>query len=510
MPRQCRAAAAGQQPEPVGQPAGDLGERQRPQPGGGELDRQRQAVKPPDDVDDQRAGLAVQRELRADRRRPVGEQPHGGILVKGRDDEQRLPGDAKRLPACRHDPQPGAVGEQCVRQVGARVDEMLAVVQDQQGAGVGQPLKQPGACVAAGGPLCPVGQQARFPQADRAEYRLRHVGGVGDRREFGEPDPVRRVIDCAVPYHCGDLGGQPRLARTAGADQGDETAGLQRLSHPGDLVRAADEAGELRPQVRAGAAGGRGGHGNFAAQHVQVDGPHVGSRVDAELVGEPGPQRLVPGERVRLPSGSGQRPHQQPGELLVQRVFRDQRLKLADAGGGPARVELLREEGDRRVQPQLLKAAGERLGEVPGIRERRPAPQRQRLGHGPLGDEPLKAQRVHVAGRHRQPVPRTRLLHGRRPAQCPAGPRHQSLQRVRHIGGERAVPDGPGQRAGAHRLAARQRQPGDQAAQPRAGDSHRRPAVVMDLKWPQYRDLHSTYCACGGDPQPPASRLRLP
>jgi len=56
------------------------------------------------------------------------------------------------------------------------------------------------------------------------------------------------------------------------------------------------------------------------------------------------------------------------------------------------------------------------------------------------------------------------------------------------------------------RLPARQRQPGDQAAQPGAGDRHRRPAVVMDLKWPQYRDPHSTYCACGGDPRAPAWR----
>ena len=183
----------------------------------------------------------------------------------------------------------------------------------------------------------------------------------------------------------------------------------------------------------------------------------------------------------------------------MQRVLRDQRLELADAGGGPARVELPREEGNRRVQPQLLKAAGERLGEVPGIGERRSAPQRQGLGHGPLGDEPLEAQRVHVVGRDRQPVPGRRLLHGRCPAQCPAGPRDQGLQRVRHVGGGRAVPDGLGKRAGAHRLPARQRQPGDQAAQPRAGDSDRRPAVVMDLEWPQYRDLHSTNCAWGDD-----------
>jgi len=160
MPVGSAAVAAAQQREPVLEPSVDLLDRHGAHLGRGELDRQRQAVKPPDDVDDQRAGLAVQPELRADRRRPVGEQPHGGILVQRRDDEQRLPGDAKRLPAGRHDPQLGAVGEQRVRQVSARVDEMLAVVEDQQGTGVGQPVKQPGARIAAGDQLRAVGQQA--------------------------------------------------------------------------------------------------------------------------------------------------------------------------------------------------------------------------------------------------------------------------------------------------------------------------------------------------------------
>jgi ABC-type Na+ transport system ATPase subunit NatA len=149
----------------------------------------------------------------------------------------------------------------------------------------------------------------------------------------------------------------------------------------------------------------------------------------------------TPRRMMRLPSGRGQRPHQQPGELLVQWVFRGQRLKLADAGGGPARVEFLAEKDDRRVQPQILKPAGERLGEIPGIRQGRPAPQRQGLGHRPLGDEPLEAQRVHVVGHHRQPVPGRRLFHRRWLAQSLAGPRDQGLQRVRHIGGKRAVPD---------------------------------------------------------------------
>lgn len=35
---------------------------------------------------------------------------------------------------------------------------------------------------------------------------------------------------------------------------------------------------------------------------------------------------------------------------------------------------------DGRLQPQLIEAAGERLGEVTGVRERRTPPQREGLG----------------------------------------------------------------------------------------------------------------------------------
>ena len=325
---------------------------------------------------------------------------------------------------------------------------------------------------------------------------LAMLTGLGARSSYaaGVLPSLRRG---RVPHHRGDLGRQPRLARTARSDQGDETAARQRLRHPGDLVRPADEAGQLRPQVRAGAGGGRGRRGNLPAQYLQVNGPHFGSRVDADLVAEPAPQRLVRGEGIRLASSSGQRPHQQPGEFLIQRMLDDQRLQLAGAGGGPASLQFPRQEGDRRLQPQLLKAAGERLGEVPGIREGRAAPQRQGLRHLPLGDEPLESQRVHVVGRDRQPVSGRRLLNASRLAQCLAGPRDQGLQRVRHVGGERVVPDRLGQRAGAHRLPARQRQPGDQTAQSHAGDRHRRPAVVVDLKWSQDRDPHTSIVPAG-------------
>ena len=53
------AAAPGQQPEPLIQPAVQLGQRHRPQPGRGQLDRQRHPVQPPAHRHRQRPGLLV-------------------------------------------------------------------------------------------------------------------------------------------------------------------------------------------------------------------------------------------------------------------------------------------------------------------------------------------------------------------------------------------------------------------------------------------------------------------
>ena len=176
----------------------------------------------------------------------------------------------------------------------------------------------------------------------------------------------------------------------------------------------------------------------------------------------------------------------------MQRVLSGKRLELADPGGGPARLDLLGEQGDGRLKPQLLEPARERPREVAGVGERRPAPQRQGLGNGALGDEPLEAQRVHVVRPDREPVAGRRLLHDPGAAQGLACPRDQGLQRVRHVGGGIEVPDGLGERAGAHRLPARQGQPGDESAQPRPGHGDRRAVVVVDLEQPQDRDPHSS------------------
>ena len=76
------------------------------------------------------------------------------------------------------------------------------------------------------------------------------------------------------------------------------------------------------------------------AKHLQVNGLDPRTRVNAELVGEPGAQQVMRGERVRLPPASGQRPHQQGGQLFVQRVLRGQGGQFRDMRRGPSRLDL--------------------------------------------------------------------------------------------------------------------------------------------------------------------------
>jgi len=134
-----------------------------------------------------------------------------------------------------------------------------------------------------------------------------------------------------------------------------------------------------------------------------VRGLDVRPGVDAELIGQPRPQRLVHCQRVCLPPGGGQRAHQQGGELLVQRVPGNELLELGDVRGGLADVNRPADLRDQGIEAQPVQAMRVRRGEVADIGERRSAPERQRLAHRgrPLREEPLKAQRVHILGRDR-------------------------------------------------------------------------------------------------------------
>ena len=74
LPRQGGTASAGEQPETLVEAVVQAGQGQGAQPGGGELDGQRQPVQPAADREDKRAGLLVEGKASALCLRPVGEQ----------------------------------------------------------------------------------------------------------------------------------------------------------------------------------------------------------------------------------------------------------------------------------------------------------------------------------------------------------------------------------------------------------------------------------------------------
>ena len=118
---------------------------------------------------------------------------------------------------------------------------MLAVVQNQQSSFAAQKIDQSGA----------QGVIGLFPCANGSSYRLQHAVGLGQEREFDEPDPIAKLLDEFGA--CFD--GQPRLACSAHSHQGQETslgeeflhAGVQRagvwIGHDRD-ARFVENAGE--------------------------------------------------------------------------------------------------------------------------------------------------------------------------------------------------------------------------------------------------------------------------
>ena len=202
MPGQRGPAAAGQQAEPVVEPAGELIDGHGAQPGRGQLDRQRQPVQCPADARHRRERAGVDREILAHRAGPVAQQLNGwrgldlaraGVPVRqGQrlDLPQRFAGDAERLPARRQDPQPLALPEHPVGERRGRLDHVLAVVQDQQRLPLADRSDEPTGQVGA---WC-LGEQG-IPQAERGQRCLRHVTVGVDGRELHQPGAVRQVVE---------------------------------------------------------------------------------------------------------------------------------------------------------------------------------------------------------------------------------------------------------------------------------------------------------------------------
>jgi hypothetical protein len=482
VPRQRGPAAAGEQREPVIQPLGELIRGQRTQPDGRQLDGQRHSVQRPADPGHGGRAVRIELEVRPDGYRPVAQQPDRRVRLRpfaaglrgdrqGRDGKQGLAVDAERLPAGGHDLYPRAGGQDPAGQRGRRLDDMLAVVQDQDTVAIGQRLGQP---VQRGRPgITRPARDDPLADAERVQDRVRHVGRIGHRRELHEPGA------CSQPP--GHLGGQPGLPHSAGSGKRDQAGRTEVLQHRGHLGVPADEGGQ---RVREHGVRGGGGRGNdvpfgikrifgrtdggscrggrplLAAQDAQVHPLELSRRIDAEPAGQQLAGLMVDLERLGLAARRVQGAHEQGTGAFGQRVSGQQRAELADQARSLAEGQVRLDPFGQDAGAQFGQLRRGRVGEVvPGrVGQRLTPPGRQRgpqhrggLLRVTFGQRAAAADGQGLEGQHidrvrpdRQPVARrVRLdqLVQARPAQFGPQPGDQRLQGVARVGGRFRRPD---------------------------------------------------------------------
>ena len=124
-----------------------------------------------------------------------------------------------------------AAAEQGLGEVGDRLDQVLAVVEQEQLLAI--------ADVTGEGDLRrPIGGEPGVQGlGDRGADQL----GLAECRQLDQPDPVGEILRL-LP---GKLQRQPGLAAAAGPGQGEEPRVAQQRRDLGQLALAADEAGQL-------------------------------------------------------------------------------------------------------------------------------------------------------------------------------------------------------------------------------------------------------------------------
>jgi hypothetical protein len=220
-----------QQREPVVEPGRDLPRGERPQPGGGQLEGQRDPVQAPAHRPDRGLALRIEREPRPGEAGPLQEQGEGVVLAERRHLPDRLPGHAERFPAGGQHRHLGAGPEQGLRDLGRPLHDLLAVVQADQGAAVPELHRQR--------PQRALHGLDQHP--DRRRGDLGDLGGIGDRLERDPPHAVRPPRGLVGDH----AGGEPGLARATDPGQRHQPPPAHQGRHGGELGPPPDEAGEV-------------------------------------------------------------------------------------------------------------------------------------------------------------------------------------------------------------------------------------------------------------------------
>ncbi len=258
LARQRGADAAGQQPEPVVEPRGELSDGDGPGAGGGQLDREREAVEPGADLGDDRRHVGAPSRAPTDRGGSVDEQ--GGRVV------------GRTAAGTGQSASPGTPSALAAR--------------GQRPAGSGRPAAAPRPRGAASPITC--SQLSRTSERVALADVLRHAArglsrlavrhgrgehegvGHGDRIAEGEPAPpsTRRLRSLCRRCH---LHGEPGLAGPARTDDRHQSVVVDQRREGVQVGRPPDERAERRHQVRppprrhrAGRAGRRSRDGSWA------------------------------------------------------------------------------------------------------------------------------------------------------------------------------------------------------------------------------------------------------
>ena len=187
-------------------------------------------------------------EVRAAADGPVDEQPDGVVLLEGLDGDLRRVGDrqrrhaprdlarqVERLTAGRQDAQGRAAPEERIDRRRRVIEQVFAVVDDEQCASISEPSDHGVEQLDLGGGLHPE------DIGDRCQHRAR----LTERRELDVPDAIGVDVDEIG----GDLQGEAGLPAAAGSGQREQSGVLDQGMDLGEIRLAADERSELCRQV---------------------------------------------------------------------------------------------------------------------------------------------------------------------------------------------------------------------------------------------------------------------
>jgi len=307
--------AAAQQGEPVVEPAGDLRRRHHPHLGGGELDREGQAVQA---AHDGAHVVLVEAHPGPGRGRAVAEQRDGVGHAELGQRVDALGGDRQRRAARGEHPQVPGGRDQVGDQVRDRLHQVLAVVEDEQRRSEVELPGDPGAHVGELPRAEPPAPGHRVADAERRPDLAEQVLGRGHADQLHEVHHRLRGL-------AGDGVGEPGLADPARPGDRDDPGRGEQGPHPPQVVVPPEQRGGVEPHA--------GAHRAVERQQLVVDPPQLRSDVGADPVAQAGAVAREPVQRGAHSADRRLAAEQVGEEPFVVRTRPHRLVELGQRGG---------------------------------------------------------------------------------------------------------------------------------------------------------------------------------